>query len=68
LYDYHNELLDISISTQREIAKAGEIYSQRTFEISAEAHKRILGAERKHVIATQSFFTQVAEPGAGSLL
>jgi hypothetical protein len=61
LYDYYNELLDISISTQREIAKAGEIYSQRTFEISAETHKRILGAERKHVIATQPIFAEVQE-------
>jgi hypothetical protein len=61
-YDYHSELLDISISTQREIAKAGEIYSQRTFEISGETRKRILSAERKHVIATQPIFTQFQEP------
>jgi hypothetical protein len=56
LYNYHGELFEISISTQREIAKTGRIYYERTFEISAETQKRILESERRYVKATQPIF------------
>jgi hypothetical protein len=62
-YDNYNERLEISSLTQQAIAKAGQTYANRLFQISVETEKRSREAERKYVIATQPAQSQEQPAG-----